>query len=414
MLCVLLLLGLVLSNGRADNIAVLDEAIESIIDSNDLKGGFTAAFTTQDGFFYATGQGPAKHDSSQAVDPETTIFRWASVSKSVVGIVALFLSERGEVDLDLDISNYYTGYTRPNQYLTCIDGSPAGPRFYPYGNLFCRFRMRLPEDDGIITLRRLLGHRGGIQHYSNGRQRFASPSPFLTKNPEINTGMEWAFASRIQKQPLVTIPGETFSYSTFGFNLAAIVLEYATGRSFASLIQEFIAEPLGLDSMQPDYEWDYDENLAEGFDFTGFYTGSDDVSWKLGGGGLRSTLVDFARYGTAIMSNTTWLPESLREKLFVDDPNYYDPSFEGCTYNMGLDHCFDDAGELYWVQHSGAQQKTRTLLSINMGATVNQTYGIFIMTNSENANVFAANDDLNEVFQALLASLNDTTSDQHN
>lgn len=108
--------------------------------------------------------------------------------------------------------------------------------------------------------------------------------------------------------PLVAIPGTVYAYSSFGINLAAVVLEHATGKSFAALVNERIARPLGMCSLQPDYEWVYNPNRAAGFDTAGNNVGSSDVSWRLASGGFMSTYDDFLRYGQVRISRSSSRP----------------------------------------------------------------------------------------------------------
>ena len=111
--------------------------------------------------------------------------------------------------------------------------------------------------------------------------------------------MAWALERYLAPLALVAPPGAVYSYSTFGFNLAAQVLEEAAegGESFASLVRRLVAEPACLGTLQPDYEWLKLPHRAAGYTADGSGTGSDDVSWKLGGGGWVSSLQDFVRFG---------------------------------------------------------------------------------------------------------------------
>lgn len=71
---------------------------------------------------------------------------------------------------------------------------------------------------------------GGIENYSDG---VSSPVPpdSQKNNPAINTGLEWA-TKYFKDDPLVNEPGSTYSYTTFGLNLAGTIATYAGGSKF--------------------------------------------------------------------------------------------------------------------------------------------------------------------------------------
>ena len=60
----------------------------------------------------------------------------------------------------------------------------------------------------------------------------------MINNRAVNTGMEWAVTRYLAPNPLVAPPGWGYSYSSFGFNLAAVVLEKATGETFVNIEAE--------------------------------------------------------------------------------------------------------------------------------------------------------------------------------
>ncbi len=75
-----------------------------------------------------------------------------------------------------------------------------------------------------------MAHYAGIAHYDNG---FGSPQPPLNEinNEKINTGMEWAL-KYLTPMPLAAPVDYSYNYTTFGFNLAGVVIEKAVNESF--------------------------------------------------------------------------------------------------------------------------------------------------------------------------------------
>ena len=165
------------------------------------------------------------------------MYRWASISKTLVGLVAAHLAHTSVVDLDADIHEYYTVYPDPTQYLQCADGTPAAARYPGNGghpNRDCLQKIALPPHHNI-TLRLLLSHRAGMPHYHNGETN-PKPPDVEANNPRINTGMSWALEKYLSPLALVAVPGSIYSYSTFGFNLAAETLARAANQSFVTLV----------------------------------------------------------------------------------------------------------------------------------------------------------------------------------
>ena len=502
----------------------IDSALGRMRVDYSIKGSIAAGVSTQAGALFTTAAGFARE--GEGADPDATLYRWASMSKTLVGVVAALLAHDGVVDLGADIAALMPGYERPSRYLSCTTGAvPA-----------CA-SLRLPSDAPAITLRMLLAHRAGIQDYFNGASN-PGPPKAQTNNPVTNTGMAWALEYFI-KQPLIAIPDKQYSYSSFGFNLAAVVLEHVAGMPFADLVHKHVSAPLRMTSLVPDYEWlsghvlmtkgscgthgawigsheacsaaaatlqledvsaatvpdttgnrnnpfgcyfkqstqelffnphgqrdstdagrlsvcgrlryaintagtcgahmawiesadacesaaaglqldddtaatvpdtagnrnhpygcyfkqstkelffnphgnkvDDDtsrvslcaqrDRRAEGFSTAGGNAGSSDVSWKLGGGGFISTLRDLARYGNALMTDTSWLPDEARSSA---EYGLWSPATQS-SYSMGFAQTWLN-GVCTRLGHSGKQQKSRTIFQLHPVSG----YGLYIMSN---------------------------------
>ena len=356
------------AHGTSARIAAIDNFASYIQTSQNLAGSISIGASTQAGWSYTVSLGA--QSPAVPANPATTLYRWASVSKTLTGVVAAMLAADGVVDLDTDITTYYPGYTVPSTYLTCADGKAVAAAYADVGvtgyvNVDCRTQVAIPSSKRVITLRLLLGHRAGLQYWNNGYLGTASqpgPLPSVDRmDPAKNTGMEWAF-SVWATNPLVAIPGDYYSYSNAGINLAAVVLEKATGQSFASLVQQRIASPLSLCSLQPDYGWVSLPDRAHGYktDNNGRWVNiphGDDISWCLAAGGFVSTIDDFVRYGQALMSDNTWLTPTVRAILWADHGASYatTASSDYSQYSMGFSQAWS-GGTLQYFGHNGLWQ----------------------------------------------------------
>ena len=148
---------------------------------------------------------------------DQTRFRWASVSKPLTAIAALQLVEQGKLNLQADVRDYV-------------------PEF--------------PDQGHLIRVRDLMCHQSGIVHYQNGKvirsQRdYPMPHPYEDVVLALDT---------FRESPLVHPPGEKFSYSTHAYILLSAVVQKAGQQKFADQVQARVVTPLGLETLQPDYQ----------------------------------------------------------------------------------------------------------------------------------------------------------------
>ena len=192
-------------------------------------------------------------------------YRLASVSKLIAGVTAARLAERGAIDLD----------------------RPIG-----------RYRPTLPETHHRTTLRQLLAHTGGGRHY-NPRD-YDPHAPGGPIDYRLYRSTEDALAVFIH-DPLVSVPGEAFNYSTFGYTRAAGVRESAPGRAFPALVARELVAPLGLPSLLPEVmSAPIPERVAcyQVRQATGevFRAPAINPAYKWAGGGYVGTASDIARF----------------------------------------------------------------------------------------------------------------------
>ncbi len=331
---------------------------------------------------YLRGYGWEDREAKTPVEASRTMFRWASISKTLTGIVGAKLAQQEVLDLDAPISKYTTDYATPGTYLrSCKDEEEPKQQAPPCQEGFREF----PLDSGqVITPRLLLGNLAGVPHYRNGRGTPQPPNSEIT-DPEINRGFSWALRHLADK-PLVSVPGQEHHYSTFGFNAAGAVLAGAAGRPFPELVNDMIAKPLGLDSLQPDYEFKEISRRAVGYWQAVFQKdkpgrilrqGSLDVSWKLPGGGFISTVRDLARYCQGLMGSELLDPE-LKKMLWTSQK---DGEGKETNYGMGFGTRTNEFG--WEVSHGGSQQKTRTFLVFYPETGT----GLVLMSNSVYLNI---------------------------
>jgi CubicO group peptidase (beta-lactamase class C family) len=231
--------------------------------------GLSMALVVEDQLAWSQGFGHADLESG-ALATGSTRYRIGSVSKPVVGTALMQLVEAGQVDLDADIRQYVPQW---------------------------------PAKHAKITVRHLLTHTSGIRHYNGGE--FLSAERYTDLAAPLAVFME---------DELLFEPGTQFSYSTYGFNLVANVVESASGLSIAEYMRTRIFEPAwmndtGLEDLgtvqRGRARW-YES--ADGLVRNAPYV---DLSNKYAGGGLTSTVEDLARLHIAYARGKLLAPETI-------------------------------------------------------------------------------------------------------
>jgi serine beta-lactamase-like protein LACTB len=195
--------------------------------------------------------------------PVTTVtkFRIGSVSKPYTAAALGLLYEQGRLDLDAPVQQYV----------------PSFPE----------------KSKGVVTPRLLAGHIAGIRHYRGNESESLN-----VRYATVTDGLE-IFAG----DTLLTLPGTTYSYSSYGWNLLSAVVEGASGEQFLSYMQDNVFWPLGMrhtvaghtDSIIV-WRTGFYERGADGAIMNASYV---DNSYKWAGGGFLSTPEDMVRFANA-------------------------------------------------------------------------------------------------------------------
>ena len=155
--------------------------------------------------FFKKGYGYADIGKKKPVDPDKTLFRAYSVSKSFTATAVMQLVEQGKLKLDEDV----------NKYLK-------------------RFQIK-DKFDKPVTLADLLTHRGGFTDGDVQRQLAQGEYRIL----DLGEYLKKYLPARLR-------PPGTFEYSNFGAALAGFVVEEVSGEPFAKYVENHILKPLDM------------------------------------------------------------------------------------------------------------------------------------------------------------------------
>ncbi len=276
----------------------------------------------------------------------STMFRWASISKSLTAITLLQLAEKGVLSLDQTVNHFLEHY--PSQETN--DGKSHD-----------------------ITLEQLLTHQAGIVHYTNGVVK-GTPQNYLRPHPYRHVQLA---LNGFNQSSLLHVPGTAYSYTTRGYILLSAIVEQAAGRPFHVQVDRMIAKPLAMNTLQPDYQWKRIQNRAVGYrkSNTGEVVASSntDVSWKLGGGGFISNIVDLAKFAEGLLQRKL-VSQETQTLMFTPQA-----IADGTETNYGLGFQAKEFNGRQTIGHGGSQEKTKTRLAIDL----EMNNGVVLMSNSE-------------------------------
>jgi CubicO group peptidase (beta-lactamase class C family) len=192
------------------NSTSLVDFVDTLLDEEMLDTfripGLVVSFVQNNETLFIKGFGQANISSSEFINPNNTIFRAGSVSKSFVATAVMQLYEKGLVELHTDINNYLPNFKFPETY-------PSRP----------------------ITLHHLLTHTAGLDEVWN-----------VTMFGNSSYRFEEFLVSNLPKR--IYPPGEVFCYSNYGYALAGYLVGAITNSSFEQYVQSNIFDPLGMNS----------------------------------------------------------------------------------------------------------------------------------------------------------------------
>lgn len=200
-------------------------------------------------------------------------FRWASVSKQVTAVLVMQEVAKGRIKLDSPVSQYLPNFASSNATK--------------------------------ITLRQLLRHQSGLPNPDDtppGEDGMASY--YLPGYPGNRDPLNGYCAGQPSSEP-----GGNWTYNNCDYIVAGALLEKVTGKPWAKLVQQRIAKPLKLRSLQfggTTRGWDYPHPTKEpDIDLGAFGAAA----------GIHGTPSDLIKFDIALM-NGKLLPESAMKTLW--------------------------------------------------------------------------------------------------
>jgi CubicO group peptidase (beta-lactamase class C family) len=209
------------------------------------------------------GYGFADVTKKTPVDPDTTMFRLASISKTFTWVSVMQLAEQGKLDVDADVNKYLDFQIAP------AFGKP-------------------------ITLRNLMTHTGGLEEETRD---------IIYVDPKKTTLLA-DFLKQNQPRRMFP-PGQIPAYSNYGVGLAGYIVQRVSAEPFEQYVSEHIFQPLGMKHSA--FNEPMTAELAP-FVSEGYRSSTEkpplgfEVFNPAPAGGVSSSAADMGRYATALLN----------------------------------------------------------------------------------------------------------------
>ncbi len=247
---------------KADLEAFFDGIVPLQLERSDAAGA--TVLVRKDGKeLLKKGYGFSDIAKKKPVDPDSTIFRLASISKLFTWVSVMQLVEQGKLDLDADVNKYLDFQIAP------AFGKP-------------------------VTLRNLMTHTAGFEEVIRD---------ILLTDPKKAAPLRDFL---IENQPRRMFPpGEVPAYSNYGVGLGGYIVQRASGQMFEDYVAEHIFQPLAMkhSSFRQPLAQELAALPSEGYrnntekPAVGF-----EIFTPAPAGGISSTASDMARFAEALLN----------------------------------------------------------------------------------------------------------------
>lgn len=274
---VLAFIGLITQTGFSQEFdkAKLDEYFD-ILEANDKFMG-SVAISKGGELIYTRSLGYCDLSTKTVVNA-SSIFRIGSISKTFSTVLAFKAASEGKLNLDQTIDQYFP---------------------------------KVAHSDSI-TIKHLLGHRSGIHNFTNDEA-------YMTYNTSPQS--EEQMVDIIVKAGSDFEPGSKAEYSNSNFVLLTYILEKSFGKSYVQLIEEYIAQPLGLSNTYVGSIIDIARNECSSYKHNGTWKKETDtdMSIPVGAGAVVSTPTDIVKFSDALFRGKLIKPEQLELMETIQD-----------------------------------------------------------------------------------------------
>ena len=271
-----------------EKLSAIDEFINGEIADGNIPGAIVLIQRHgQPVYFKCFGKRDVDNGTPMTAD---TIFPIHSVTKTITSVAAMMLVDWGKIALDDPVSKYIPSFAGMKVGVERKDDTG-------------RMVLNLVSPRRPINIEDLLLHTSGITYgfYGDGLVKAAYDDIYLGDFDNAE------FVERLAKVPLAEQPRTLWNYG-HSIDVIGRVIEVASGQSLYQFEKTHLLDPLGMTSTKffltdPAERARYAQPLAR--DRRVERNSLDVTRWESGGGGMVSTISDFARYGQMLLNGAT-------------------------------------------------------------------------------------------------------------
>jgi CubicO group peptidase (beta-lactamase class C family) len=287
----------------------MDTLLSAAVESGDVIGVSALVFDEgQTVYKGAFGLGDRERDTPLTED---SVFRIYSMTKPITSVVIMDLVEEGKISLSDPASKFIPELGNMKVASLTEDGTP-----------------QFTNPKTPITVRHLLLHKAGM-----GYGIFGPVNPVETAymqaglfEPSEDLSVKM---TKLSQLPLLVEPDTAWFYS-YSIDVLGRIIEVVEGESLGEVFKARIFDPLGMDEtsfrVREDQKARFISNYAlnaEGV-FTLAEDGQsspflDDNAFESGGGGLVSTLGDYARFAQMMLEGGVYKGHRVLNEVTVSD-----------------------------------------------------------------------------------------------
>ena len=320
----------------AEGLKRIDTFFASEIEKKRVPGGVVGI--VRDGkLVYLKAHGTSNPET-QAPMQVDSIFALASMTKPMVSVAALSLTQQAKLPLLSNVSDYYPDVANMKVAIKKPDGSTD------YENA-----------KNPMTVQDLMRHTSGLTY--GGRPDTASPAARLypSGNDAANSNGTLDFMSKITKLPLVYQPGTIFEYSLSHDVLGAVV-EKVSGKSLDAYLRESIWSPLKMNDTGFHVSDNKKSRLARPFKLNPLNNSPQSIlpieknlSFECGGGCALGTVPDYLKFGQMLVNGGEFngqrilspaivklMTSDQMNKKIINNVANVEPHREGYGFGLGV------------------------------------------------------------------------------
>lgn len=318
-----------------EGIAALEARMAQFVEDGETQG--ISTLLLKDGQVVSHMQAGIRRASDAAPLTEDTIYRIYSMSKPITAVALFILYEEEAFELDDPVTKFIPEFENLQVY---VEGAEPVPI------------------DRAPTMAEVMSHTAGFAY---GLSDVTPPDAELRAAAVLYQPDMQSFIDVVAGTPLLQSPGEDWYYSVSS-DIKGAIVERISGQSFESFLQERLFDPLGMDDTGftvplDDYDrfsdvwaWDPESETYVTNPYPWAMFLDTTVGMRSGGGGMVSTLDDYARFTQMLLDDGAFgdtrilKPETvallttntLREDQSIFTDGTMGPAISGMGFGLGV------------------------------------------------------------------------------